>query len=119
LPVRIDALDLTIRPWGYRRALAVPDSTTEVGYYMDKTFGSSHQTYFAPGTIAPGHTWGTSYGYDAGADFERPQPPMVSIVRVVITDAAGYQWEVRSGKVGPARRVHRWWRWWWKRHRGL
>ncbi len=119
LPVRIDALDLTIRPWGYRRALAAPEGTTEVDYYMDKRFGSSHQTYFAPGTIAPGDTWGGYYGYGARSDFERPQPPMAFIARVVITDAAGYQWEVRSGKVGPARRVHRWRRWWWKRHRGL
>jgi len=43
--------------------------------------------------------------------FERPQPPMTSISRVVITDAAGYQWEMRSGRAGPARRVRRWRRW--------
>jgi hypothetical protein len=115
LPVRIDALDLAIRRWGYRRALAAPEGTTEVEYYMDKEFGNSYQAHFAPGTIVPGDTWGAYQGCDAGG-FDRPEPPMTSVARVVITDAAGYQWVMRSGKAGPARRVWRWRRWWWKRH---
>ena len=44
---------------------------------------------------------------------------MATIARVVITDAAGYQWETRSGKPGPARRGRRWRRWWWERRGAL
>jgi hypothetical protein len=50
---------------------------------------------------------------------DQPEPPMATVTRAVITDAAGYQWEMRSGKAGPARRVPRWRRWWWKRHGDL
>ena len=119
LPVRIDVLDLTIRPWGYKRVLAAPEGTSEPEYYMDKVFRNSYQAHFAPGTIAPGDTWGAYHGYKAGTLFDRPQPPMTFIARVVITDAAGYQWERRSGKAGPSRRVRRWRHWWWKRHGDL
>jgi hypothetical protein len=30
--------------------------TSELEHYMDKVFGNSYQTHFAPGTIAPGDT---------------------------------------------------------------
>ena len=119
LPVRIDALDLTIRPWGYRRVLAAPEGTREFEHYADKMFGDSYQAHFAPGTIAPGDTWGAFHGYEAEPVFEQPQPPMASIARAVISDAAGYQWEMRSGRAGPARRVRQWRRWWWKRQGDL
>ena len=120
LPVRIDALDLTLRPGGYERVLAAPEGTTEVDYYADKRFGDSAKVDMAPpGTIAPGDTWTVWQGCGAGARFDRPQPPKASITRVVITDAAGYQWEVRSDRAGPARRVRQWQRWWWKRHGNL
>jgi hypothetical protein len=48
--------------------------------------------------------------------YTQPEVRITSVVRVVVTDAAGYQWEVRSGKAGPARRVGQGRRWWWKRH---
>ena len=116
LPVRVNTLDLAVRPWGYDRLLAVPEGTVEVDYYMNKRFGESGRTSIAPGTIAPGETWSTGWSYEPEPSFDRPQPPMTSISRVVITDAAGYLWEIRSGRAGPARRVRRWRRWRWKRH---
>jgi hypothetical protein len=54
LPVRVNSVDLVIRPWGYNRVLAAPEGTTEVDYYTDKRFGDSARTYLAPGTVAPG-----------------------------------------------------------------
>jgi hypothetical protein len=115
LPVRVDALDLDIRSWGYKRVLAAPEGTTEVDYYMEKRFDASEPAGIVPGTIAPGDTWDADCAYRPETSFDRPQPPKASITRVVITDAAGYQWEVCSGKTGPARRVRRWRHWWWKR----
>jgi hypothetical protein len=56
LPVRVDTIDLVIRPWGYGRVLAAPEATSEPECYMDKRFGDSDQAYFAPGTIAPEDT---------------------------------------------------------------
>jgi hypothetical protein len=119
LPVRVDAAHLAIRQWGYQRVLAAPEGTTEVACYMDKRFGSSDQTGFVPGTIASGDTWSADCACSPEAVFDRPQPPMASVTRVVITDAAGYQWEMRSCKAGPARRVQGWRRWWWKRRGNL
>ena len=119
LPVRVDSVDVAIRPWGYDRVLAVPKGTIEVDYYMNKRFGKSDQTYIAPGTIAPGETWSTGWTYEPEAVFGQPQPPLAAVSRVVVTDNAGYQWEMRSGKAGPVRRVQRWRRWWWKRHGNL
>jgi hypothetical protein len=119
LPVRIDALELSLRPWGYKRVLTAPEGTGEVDYYMDKRFGDSTRAYLAPGPIGPGATWSVWHGCDAGASIDEPQPPRASVARVVITDAAGYQWEIRSDRAGPALRVRRWRRWWWKRHGGL
>ena len=54
LPVQVDSVDVAVRPWGYERVLTAPEGTTEVDYYADKRLGASHETYFAPGTIAPG-----------------------------------------------------------------
>jgi hypothetical protein len=116
LPVLVDALDLAVRSWGYERVLAALEGTTEVDYYMAKRFGSSEPMSIAPGTIAPGETWSMDCAYTPEPAFDRPQPPRASSTRIVITDAAGYQWENRTGKAGPARRVRRWRRWWWKRH---
>jgi hypothetical protein len=90
LPVQIDAVDAAIRPWGYERTLAAPEGATEVEYYADKRFGAISEAHFAPGTIAPGGTWDVGYTYDAEVVFDSPEPPMVSVTRVVITDAAGH-----------------------------
>jgi hypothetical protein len=119
LPVRVETVDLTIRPWGYKGVSAAPEGTGEVEYYRDKRFGDTDRTHLAPGTIAPEDTKNIGYPYEQKAVFDQPQPPIASITRVVVTDAAGYQWEMWSGKAGPARRVQRWRRWWWKRHSGL
>ena len=108
LPVRVNAVDLAVRPWGYERVLATPQGTGEAGYYMGKRFGNSDRTHLAPGTIAPGDTRSTGWTDKPAVVFDRPQPPMASITRVVITDAAGYQREMRTGEAGPARRVQRW-----------
>jgi hypothetical protein len=119
LPVRVDSVDVVVTPWGYEHVLAAPEGTTEVDYYAVKRLGDSHETYFAPGTIAPGETRSLQYAYEPEVQFSRPEPPKASVTRAVITDAAGYQWEMRSGKAGPVRRVQRWRRWWWKRHGNL
>jgi hypothetical protein len=116
LPVRVDTMDLAVQPWGYQRVLAAPEGAGEVDYYMDKRLADRHQVGFAPGTIAPGETRRMEYTCQP-AHFDRPEPPMASVARVVVTDAAGYQWEVRPGRAGPARRVRQWRRRWWK-HRG-
>ena len=115
LPIGVNSVDLVVRPWGYDRELALPEGTVEVDYYMNKRFGKSGRTYIAPGTIAPGETWSTGWAYEPEAVFDQPEPPMATVSRVVMTDAAGYQWEMRAGKAGPARRVREWRRWWWKR----
>ena len=119
LPVRVDVLRLDIRAWGYERVLAVPEGTSEVQYYMNKRVGESESAGVVPGTIAPGETWSMDCAYQPETIFDRPQPPRASVTRVVITDAAGYQWEVQSGRAGPARRVRQWRRWWWKRRGAL
>lgn len=117
LPARVDAVDLAIRPWGYERVLAAPEGTSDVEYYMNQRFGNSDQGHIAPGTIAPGDIWSFELAYEPEVVFDSPQPPMASVARVVVTDAAGYQWDIRSARAGPARRIQRWRRWWWK-HRG-
>jgi hypothetical protein len=99
--------------------LAAPEGTSEVDYYMDKRFGDRSRGHLAPGAIAPVNTMIMEYTYEPKVIFDQPEPPKTSITRVFITDAAGYQWEMRSGRAGPARRVQRWWRWWWKRHGDL
>jgi hypothetical protein len=113
LPVWVDSVDVTVRPWGYERVLGMPEGTAEVDYYAAKRFGDSHEAHLAPGTVAPAETRSVEYSYQPEAAVDRPEPPKVSVTRAVIADAAGYQWELRSGKVGPARRVQRWRRWWW------
>lgn len=120
LPVRVDAMDVAVQPWGYRHVLAAEEGAGEAEYYADKKLGNRNQVGFAPGTIAPGETRSMEYACPLGA-FDRPQPPMASVARVVVTDAAGYQWEweMRSDRAGPARRVQRWRRWWWKRRGDL
>jgi len=117
LPVQVDAVNAAIRRWGYDDVLAAPEGTTKVDYYAEKRFGARDEAHLAPGTVAPGETVIVRHSYQAGAAFD--QSPMVSVTRVVITDAAGYQWEMRSGRAGPARRVRQWRRWWWKRHGSL
>jgi hypothetical protein len=57
LPVRVDALDLDIWSWGYRRVLAAPEGTTEVDYYIEKRSDAREPVGVVPGTIAPGETW--------------------------------------------------------------
>jgi len=99
--------------------MAAPEGSTEVEHYADKSFGDSYRTYWAPGTIAPENTVVIRNSYESTAVFARPEPPMATIARVVITDAAGDQWETRSGKAGPARRGRRWRRWWWERRGAL
>jgi hypothetical protein len=87
---------------------AAPEGTGEVEYYMDKRFGDTDRTHLAPGTIAPEDTKNIGYPYDKNigypyeqkAVFDQPQPLMASITRVVVTDAAGYQWEMRRAKPG-------------------
>jgi hypothetical protein len=116
LPVRVDTVDLAVQARGYERVLAMPEGTTEVHYYMEKRLGESGKTYIAPGTIAPGDTWSMDCGYEPEVIFDQPQLPKASITRVVVTDAAGHQREMRTSKAAPARRVRRWRRWWWKRN---
>jgi len=106
LPVRVDVVDLAIRPWGYERVLAAPEgrarSTTTC-----KEVRQHDLTGFAPGTIAPGDTWSVDFPYQPETVFDRSQPPIASITRIVVTDAVGYQWDMRSGRAGPAQRVRR------------
>jgi hypothetical protein len=119
LPVQVDAVDLVIQPWGYMLTQP-PKPTRGVEYPVQKKTGDSNPDHFTPGTVAPGDTWsGTSKSYYAEGQFDQPNPPMASVIRVVVTDAAGYQWEIRSAKPGPARRVRQWRRRWWKRHGDL
>jgi hypothetical protein len=101
LPVTAHTADLSVRPWGFD--FADP--------YPVKKLGDSRVVSFAPGTIAPGETWSVFYGCQPEVVYDQPSPPMVSVRRVAVTDAAGRQWEIRSYKAGPPRRV----RWWWRR----
>jgi hypothetical protein len=75
---------------GYQHVLAAKEGADEAEYYADKKLGDRNQVGLAPGTIAPGETRSMEYAYPLGA-FDRPQPPMASVARVVVTDAAGYQ----------------------------
>ena len=115
LPVRVDTVDVAVRPWGYERVSAAEEGSSEPREYADKRLGNWEQLYFAPGTVAPGDTWDMAHSYVPKVALDEPQPPMAVVTRVVITDAAGYQWDMRSGRAGPARRVQRW-RSWRKRH---
>lgn len=115
LPVTADTAELSVRPWGYN--LVPVEGTGGNEFLADKQFGDTDWLPFAPGTIAPGETWNVIRGYRQRVVYAQPQPPMVTVSRIVITDAVGYQWEMRPRKAGPPRRVHRWRRWWW-RHTG-
>jgi hypothetical protein len=59
-----------------------------------------------PGTIAPGKTWEGSFSYPK--DPEDPIPFVLSVDRVLLTDAAGRLWEIRPYRGGPPRRIRRW-----------
>jgi hypothetical protein len=116
LPVVVDAADLSVRPWGFELALAGEDAAA---LYAVKKLGDSRVVPFAPGTIAPGETWSVFQGYQPEAVYDQPQPPMVAISRVVVTDAAGRQWEIRPYKARPPRRVRWWLRRRWRRRGDL
>jgi hypothetical protein len=118
LPAAIDSAELSIRSLLYVPGPARPEGSGKADYYTEKRLGDPHVRYFAPGTIAPGDTWTELHAYrpDRRYDLNLIMPPKVSVSRVVITDAAGHQWEIRSAKAGPPRRVLWWRRWWWKRH---
>jgi hypothetical protein len=117
LPVKVDALDLSAQSWGFvREPRRRWDEAGEHPSYSQKKFSEAEGTSFVPGTIAPGDTWSDRWMYRPSPmltyEYMQPQVPITSVVRVVVTDAAGYQWEVRSDKAGPARRVVRGRRWW-------
>jgi hypothetical protein len=50
--------------------------------------------------MAPADTCNLDCACRSEVDFDQPQPPKASINRVVVTDAVGYQWEMRSGQAG-------------------
>jgi hypothetical protein len=102
LPVYVDEAFVSIQQLG-------PD-----GEYMPSTTGMGYK----PRTIAPGDTWTAEDGYRPGGVSPDDKAPQVSITRVIITDAAGRQWEVRPYKAGPPRRV-RWLRRWLRQHEVL
>ena len=105
LPVLVPTLELSVRPWGYGR---LPKEGAPGSDYAGKRLGQATPVYIAPGTIAPGQTWSREITYTEPSTYDQPQPPMVSVARVVVTDAAGRQWEIRPYRTGPPRRV-RWW----------
>lgn len=105
LPVLVPTLDLSVRPWGYEH---LAQEGAPGSYSAAKRLGQAKPVYISPGTIAPGQTWSDEITYTEPSTYDEPQPPMVSVARVVVTDAAGRQWEIRPYRTGPPRRV-RWW----------
>jgi hypothetical protein len=112
LPVVISRVELHVRDWGYD--LAPTDAGPD--RYASKRFGDTRTISMLVGaTIGPESTQDDSKDwYYADGSFERPQPPMVSINLIVVTDAAGHLWEMRPSKGRPPRQVH-----WWRRKRAL
>jgi hypothetical protein len=119
LPVQIDALDVVIRVGG--RVLHVGTlSPLERIRELERIKGETER--FVPsvslGPIAPGDTRSFDNSYEVRDEVKavlgEPRP-FAGITRIVITDAAHHQWELGSGRAGPARRVRWWRRRWWKR----
>ena len=123
LPVAVAAVDVSAQPWGYVRVHAPLDDGDEFKPSFEKKVSKSEETSLAPGTIAPGDTWSGDWRYRPSPKltyaYQQPLAPMTSVVGLVVTDAAGYQWEVRAAKPGPARRVGQGRVWRWKRHGDL
>jgi hypothetical protein len=90
LPVRVDAFDLAARDG---RDDPLPPGVSD--------------TSLVPGTIPPEETWRGHFDHSSSGIFDPPRLPMVSVIRIVVTDAAGHQWETLAGRPGPARLVRR------------
>lgn len=106
LPVRVDAVDLTLQVYEFGRISVAADGTSKPEY-----FGHPKRVSITPGTVAPGESRSEVCASPAETAVDQELSLMASITRVVITDAAGYQWETRSGQKGPARRVRQLRRW--------
>jgi hypothetical protein len=111
LPVVVNAADLSVQPWGYDD---IPADDLGRNVYASKKSGTSQPVYIAPGTIRPLSVWTGRPTYRTDDAFDQPQPPRVTVSRVIVTDAAGRQWEVRPDRAGHPRLIRRWRRWWWK-----
>jgi hypothetical protein len=112
LPIRVNAVDLAVWSVGVGRVLVGREGTNEFGYPRDTKYDRRYPAVFPPGSVVPGDTWSFEFHYPQTIP-SQPEAPVAAIMRVVIGDAAGYQWEIRSTKAGPARRVRRWRRRWW------
>ena len=57
LPVRIDAMDVAVQPWGTDTCWQPEKAPSRLEHYVDKVLRDRYQIDFAPGTIGPGDTW--------------------------------------------------------------
>jgi hypothetical protein len=112
LPVLINKVELNVRTWGYD---LVPRNAAGTNFDASKRFADTRTMLaFVNETIEPEFTQTQSptpvsreADYTDGS-FELPQPPIVSINVIVVTDASGRLWEIRPSKARPPRRVP-WW----------
>jgi hypothetical protein len=109
LAVFVNSVDMNVRPRGFNAVAGAPEGEPEAtSLYGSKVLGDPFRVYVQPGVIAPGATWEYELAYEQDLVVEKSFPPMLTIARVVVTDATGRQWKIQPGRVGPARRVHRW-----------
>ena len=114
LPVLINKVGLNVRAWGYD---LVPRNAAGTNFAADTNFDASKRLAdtrtmlaFVNKTIEPESTQTQSLQPldSAEGSFDEPQPPMVSINVIVVTDAAGRLWEIRPSKARPPRRIPGW-----------
>ena len=113
LPVLVHTADPTAQAWGYD--VVVGQAGDEPPQDFAETRAGDSQPIYVPGDDRAWGAWAGECKIRPEATF-LPRLPRVTVNRVVVTDAAGYQWEIRRYSAGPPRRVRRWRRWWWQRH---
>ena len=106
LPVEVTEAELATVPAGFRdmplrwqlRTPRIPPRTRT---------GASRTPRILPGPIPPGQIWRKK---DIVGLVGNATPSHIVFTRIVVVDAAGLWWEIRSAKPGPPRRI----RWWWR-----
>jgi hypothetical protein len=105
LPVIIHKVEVSITEWGYNIEEKTDDRP---GRRMSPTFETANTTdMLRDHTLKPDSTHSEPMTLLGQAQrFDRPQPPKVSINRIVVTDAAGLLWETRTALARPPKRIY-------------
>jgi hypothetical protein len=105
LPLIVHRVEVSITTWGMNFREKTDDS---LGRSMSSVFDPAQSDDLFQGyTFEPGSTKSEPLTLlSSVSHFDRPQPPKVSIKRIVVTDAAGLLWELRPALARPPKRVY-------------